>query len=224
MVVGDSTAKADAAGLIQWGTDTGEALVSDAGTQPGCGLVRRGRRMFGTKPEAVPSFCQNWPQQWTNALTANPADAAVLLDAPWDTTNHQLPGSNAWVGFGDPAYDTEFAQELATGVDTLLKKVPTVVLVTSPYIQTGWGVTEAVANDPINDHARMDRLNALLREIAGQRPGVVVVDLAGHLIADPSKPLTNADLRPDGVHFTPEAARDVADWLGPAIVTAVRGA
>jgi lysophospholipase L1-like esterase len=109
-------------------------------------------------------------------------------------------------------------------VDTLLAKVPIVVLVTSPYIQTGWGVTEAVANDPINDHARMDRLNGLLREIAGEQPRVVVVDLAGHLLADPSKPLTNPDLRPDGVHFTPAAARAVANWLGPAIVSAVRGA
>jgi lysophospholipase L1-like esterase len=92
---------------------------------------------------------------------------------------------------------------------------------TNPYSHPGWGATDANRADPINDTAKMDRLNEIIHTIATERPQVVLVDLAAHVLASGAD--TDQSLRPDGVHFSPEAAQDLAAWFGPQIVAAARG-
>ena len=218
VVFGDSTARVAAAGLIHWAADTGLAEVSDAGTNAGCGIVRPGWRRFGGTAERIPEECQRWPEEWPAVLGANTADVAVLLTGPFDMTDHQLPGDDTWRGPGDPAYDELLLSELGAATDALLATGTPVVWVTAAEVNAGWFFVE----DPIDDPARAQRLNEVIGEVAASRPGVTVVDLSAWLVAAPGDILHNPDLRPDGVHFTPEAARDVASWLGPAIVDAFR--
>jgi hypothetical protein len=66
----------------------------------------------------------------------------------------------------------------------------------------------------------MHRFNDLVRQAIAARAGAHVVDLAAYLASLPGGEM-DARLRPDGVHFTLVTTREVANWLGPAILTAV---
>src|SRR5262249_58871795 len=81
--------------------------------------------------------------------------------------------------------------------------------------------TEAGRQDPINDTAQVDRLNAIIRRIATERPAVVLVDLGARVAGMPGADMDQA-LRPDGVHLSAAASRAMAEWYGPLIVAAVR--
>jgi peptidoglycan/LPS O-acetylase OafA/YrhL len=221
VVFGDSTAKANAAGLIAWGTDTGQAVVSDAGTIDGCGISRSVNIGFQTSRFALPDGCKSWPTFWPQVLAANPADIAVIGDGPWELVEHQLAGDQ-WRQIGDPVYDAHIHDELLAATDVLLAHVPRVVWFTNLYFHPAWGTTQAGRTDPINDRTRVDRLNAIIHEVAAERPAVVLVDLAAHMASIPGAD-TDQSLRPDGVHLSPAASRIMADWYGPQIVAAARG-
>jgi peptidoglycan/LPS O-acetylase OafA/YrhL len=220
LAFGDSTAKTNATGLIQWGADTGEAVVSDAGTLAGCGITRADRIKFQGGPSTLPEGCLFWPTHWPEVLAANPADVALVGDGPWELVDHQRKGDQ-WRRLGDPVYDQYVHDELLAATDVLLAHVAKVVWFTNLYFHPAWGTTEAGRQDPINDTAQVDRLNTIIRRIATERPGVVLVDLAAHMAGIPGAD-TDQSLRPDGVHLSPAASRTMADWYGPQIVAAVR--
>jgi hypothetical protein len=69
------------------------------------------------------------------------------------------------------------------------------------------------------DPARMERLNEIAAEIASTRPQMHLVDLAGYVARLGAE---DERVRPDGVHFTVEAATEVAGWLGPQVLSAIR--
>jgi hypothetical protein len=217
---GDSTAKTNATGLIQWGTDTGQAVVSDAGTVAGCGITRADRIKFQGGTQTLPEGCLFWPTHWPEVLAANPADVALLGDGPWELVDHQRSGDQ-WRRLGDPVYDQYVHDELLTATDVLLAHVSKVVWFTNLYFHPAWGTTEAGRQDPINDTGQVDRLNDIIRRIAAERPDVVLVDLAEHVAGIPGAD-TDQSLRPDGVHLSPQASRTMADWYGPLIVAAAR--
>ena len=217
---GDSTAKTNTTGLIQWGGDTGQAVVSDAGTIAGCGITRSDKIRFQGATQTVPEGCTFWPTHWPEVLDANPADMALLGDGPWELVDHQRRGDQ-WRHLGDRVYDQYVHDELLAATDVLLAHVPKVVWFTNLYFHPAWGTTEAGRSDPINDTGQVDRLNAIIRQIATERPAVVLVDLASHVAAIPGFD-TDQSARPDGVHLSPEASRAMADWYGPQIVAAAR--
>jgi lysophospholipase L1-like esterase len=217
---GDSTAKTNTTGLIQWGADTGEAVVSDAGTVAGCGITRAEKIKFQGATQTVPEGCTFWPTHWPEVLAANPADMALLGDGPWELVDHQRKGDQ-WRRLGDPVYDQYVHDELLAATDVLLAHVPKVVWFTNFYFHPAWGTTEASRSDPINDSSQVDRLNTIIRQIAAERPAVVLVDLAAHVAAMPGFD-TDQSARPDGVHLSPDASRAMADWYGPQIVAAAR--
>ncbi len=91
----------------------------------------------------------------------------------------------------------------------------TVVLLTAPYYQQ----PEQADGQPWpeDDPARVNRYNALLRQVAAASHGrVVVADVGARL--DPGGHFTTTvdgvDVRfTDGIHVTPAGARLVAPWL-----------
>jgi len=87
-----------------------------------------------------------------------------------------------------------------------------VVWLTAPY---------TYSDRPESEPARMDAFNDMVRELAAEKEGLVLVDLAGWLQSLP--PGEDARLRPDGVHFSadPPTNLEVAErWLGEQIMTA----
>jgi hypothetical protein len=101
----------------------------------------------------------------------------------------------------------------------LLDQGVTVVWLTAPYIEAGKNQEPPPSEPyPESDPERMDRLNQMIRGLADQREGVVVVDLAAWVEGLP--PGEDERLRPDGVHFELDRSVEVADWLAPQVMAA----
>ena len=217
LLAGDSTANAFAPGLTAWATESGVADVDVGAVKVGCGYVRDGKDKFGPKPRDIVPTCGDIVAHLDQAASASGADVAIVVDGPWEVTDHQAPG-DTWRSPGDPKFDARLTDALGTATDTLLRHVPLVVWTTSPVIHPGWGFATP---DPAWEPERMAVLNRIIRQVAADRPGrVLVVDYGSWL--DGQAAGMDASFRPDGVHLSPEAARTVADWLGPQVVAAVQ--
>ena len=102
-------------------------------------------------------------------------------------------------------------------MDTMAAGGAEVVWLTHPYIRVG--VTEGLPGPfPEEDHDRMDRLNAMIREVAATKPRVTVVDLEDHMRSLPEGDLDLHD-RPDGIHWSINAAPALAPWLGDTLTS-----
>jgi lysophospholipase L1-like esterase len=124
------------------------------------------------------------------------------------------------VAFGTKKSDRYLLTQLEKGVDILREQNGNVVLLTTPYNQRPTVVGQPSQWDE-DDPARIDHWNALLRRFVKQRDdaGVTLVDLNGHLSPDGqyTNTLEGVELRYDGVHFNPDAAELIFQWLLPQL-------
>jgi len=188
-----------------------------------CGLGRGGDHRYQGRVGAEPADC-DWSTSWKAELDAHPdMRVAIIQVGPWDVADRRLPGDTKWRRPGDPIYDQYLLGEMNGVLDMFAQYQVEVVWLTSPEIASARAVVPPPAKPyPESDPARMHRFNQLVMEATAGRADAHVVDLAGHLAALPGGELDPA-LRPDGVHFTQVTARQVADWLGPAVLAAVSG-
>ena len=212
LVAGDSTAGAMVGPLDAWGSAHAEPPVVPAWTI-GCSFVRTGRDKLGPKPRDIESACGAGQRGVLDIAATSAADVVVIFDGPWEVTDRQLPG-DIWRVPGDPIYDDQLRQALVNATASFLAHVPKVVWTTSPHIHPAWG---ANGTDPAWDPARMDRLNAIIREVVAQFPGqVALIDYAAWLDGGPYA--NDQSFRTDGVHVNDASGRVVADWLAPQVV------
>jgi hypothetical protein len=218
---GDSTALRTGFALKGWGWTNGLLDIRDGDADVGCPLARGGIVDYVTVRQAPHDGCEDWPATWSRMAREQDLDAAVVEIGPWDVTDRKLDGT--WTHIGEPDYDEYLLSEMNRAVDALSSSGAVVIWLTSPHIEFGRGQQGVPHDHPINDPARMDRLNELIREVDAERDEMVVIDLVAYLRSLPGDEM-DASLRPDGVHFSEEASTDLADWLGPAIIAEVRKA
>lgn len=227
LTVGDSTMFRTAWGLSLWADQTGDFELLGGGGGIGCGLTRGGERRYaGEVGEANPGCEDDWETVLRDAVERRReryghVDFAFVQTGPWDVTDRRLEGDDTWRAPGDPVFDRYLREELSLVTDILLEEGVTVVWATAPRIEVGR--LEEPPPDPSypeSDPARIDRLNQIIRDIADEREGAVVVDLAGYLASLPGGEM-DPRLRPDGVHFETETAQEVASWLGPELMRAL---
>ena len=195
-VFGDSTSLVVGVGIADVDQEQGLVEEVSGGAGVGCGLGRGGQfrstgspRLSGT----ISDKCNNWPDDYQAALDRSHPDIALMMEGPWDVFDRKLPGDDTWRSFGDPIYDDYYTKEMLAFVDEASASGAKVVWLTSP----------PVSNKP----ERTDRMNELIRQLPDLRPGkVVVVDLAGHLATTGQ----DRQMRPDKIHLSPDAARQVA--------------
>jgi hypothetical protein len=227
LTVGDSTMFRTTWGLGIWGDETGNLdFLSGAGGM-GCGLSRGGQRRYLGDVGPANANCGDWEDVLPGAASRRRErygrlDFAFVQTGPWDVADRRLPGDETWRAPGDPVFDEFLTDELSAMTDLLLDQGVTVVWVTAPHIETGRGLEPPPERPfPESEPERIDRLNEIIREIADAREGVVVVDLQGYLASLPGGEM-DENLRPDGVHFEPDTAAQVArDWLGPEVIRAL---
>jgi hypothetical protein len=112
---------------------------------------------------------------------------------------------------------------MVAATDLLRSHGLTVVWLTTPTLDFHRDDPEPPEEiDPPDADERVARLNELVVEVAAGRDGVGVVDLAGWFAALP--PGSDERIRPDGVHVTFEGSSELAQWLGPQILTAATSA
>lgn len=217
---GDSNAAVDGFAIARWSYDHPKDLLGVEGSPAlGCGTLEYERQYRGGDAPYPPE-CRNWIDHWRKAASASRPNIAVVILGPWEATNIRFPGESRWRAIGDPAVDARLIATLTAAVDTLFASgARKVVLVTSPTFDSGRvdGVSPPKPF-PESDPSRIARWNAIEREVAATRPHVGVLDFAAYMA-------TRTDdrrLRPDGVHFTYDTGREVADRLAPAILRLAR--
>jgi peptidoglycan/LPS O-acetylase OafA/YrhL len=218
-LAGDSAMFTLGEGLALWARDTGAARVWNAG-KLGCGVGRGGLRSYVGQLQGQEPNCPEVPFGWYEDARKLRPHVTVLMFGIWDVTDRLLDGEQTWRSVGDPLYDQFLRREIAEAVDILQGQGSIVVLLTHPRIQTG--ITEQLAGPfSESDPVRMQRLNQLMVEVAATRPRTRVLDLAGHMASRPQGELDLGE-RPDGIHWTPNTARVLADWLGPQLTAIAR--
>ena len=202
---GDSTALVVGSGINDAEASTGGVEEVTGGAWVGCGLGIGGDYRSTVDPTytgPTRPACNAWPTTYARVISQNQPDLAVVLDAPWDVMDRRLVGDTKWRSFGDPVYDRWFQSEMVQVVNVLSAGGATVVWLTSP----------PVSNIP----ARTTRMNQLVEQLPKLLPGkVVVLDLASYVKSTGK----DAQMRPDGIHFSAAASEQVAKtWLIPQLL------
>jgi peptidoglycan/LPS O-acetylase OafA/YrhL len=216
---GDSTSLMTGLGVTNWAVDHLDRLAP-APSQPdmGCGLLGDAtRREAGVVTEPPPE-CADRLDRWEAQLETTTVDIAVLQFGPWDVHDQQLAPDGPFLSIGDdPELDDALRDELDAEVALLLDHTQVVVLIAGPDVVFGRvDGRDPPRPRPESDPARMARFRSLVAEVAARHPRAAVVDLAGFVAGRDD----DAELRPDGVHFTDASSATVAAWLAPEIVRA----
>ena len=162
-----------------------------------------------------------WPAQWADLVAQhNPAVSVVL--ARLDIVDRLYDGT--WTHIGEPDYDGYLLDQIRLAVKTLTANGGKVVLLSSPYYDTGEQPNGTPW--PEDDPTRVDLYNSMLRTVAQEDPGnVFVVDL--NKIADPSgqyqADVDGVQIRyTDGIHWTFQGDCWLAARLLPQIAAVAR--
>jgi hypothetical protein len=157
--------------------------------------------------------CANQAVRWTADLDTFHPDVVLLADGEFEVRDHFIDGT--WMHIGDPIFDRLEMARLESAVHVLRSTGAVVVLLTGGYYRQP--EQEDGQPWPEDNPQRIERYNAMLRQVAAMYPsGVVVENLNKHL--NPSgryqQTLDGVDLRyQDGIHVTPAGGRLIAHWL-----------
>ena len=214
LVVGDSTAQALGAGMVEWAYDTGAGQVTVAAAG-GCGLLRGGDFDVTQFNVALHMVCSELVDR-TIPDTLPDADVVVVLNTLADVWTRSWDDRQTWLTAADPEFQARLVADYRHFVDTAVAAgVPSVVFLRPPV--AGYDDGSGTIVDPSFGNGQQDWIWSVVTDLADTYPGVVATaDLrawfeATGLADDPTA-------RPDGTHFTSAVAeRIVAEFLAPAL-------
>ncbi|MCX7620229.1 MAG: acyltransferase family protein, partial [Acidimicrobiales bacterium] len=218
--VGDSSALGFALGMHNYAKLEGGFAVGNI-SRIGCGIGRGGWRKDRDRQEPIPADCEPFTTLYPREVAATKPDLVFVMTGFWDVTDRKLPGDDHWRAPGDPVYDEYLQREFAEASDLLHEQGATVVWFTYPHIDLGKDETPP-RSYPVNDPARIDRQNQIIRELAESRSWIKVIDLASYAQTLPGGEF-DPWYRPDGVHFSATGAEQVfRDWLKGEVMSIYR--
>ncbi|HEU0191827.1 MAG TPA: acyltransferase family protein [Mycobacterium sp.] len=181
----------------------------------GCSIVRAGPYRYSGKTLEQKSECDDWPGRWTRQVTKDQPDAVVLIIGRWETVDRVNEGR--WTHIGDPTFDAYLTSELRRALEVLGATGARVVVATVPYSRYGEKPDGSLY--PEDQPGRVDQWNALLRRVAGNLPGVRLMDLNRKLCPKGvyTTKVDGIKVRSDGVHLTPEGVAWLTPWLEESI-------
>ncbi len=214
LVVGDSVAHGYGFGLEKWAESTKQIRVFNA-AQFGCPIARGGGFRFQQDLDSFRDDC-DWSRQIPSWLNGFQPDIVLLSSSIWEVVDRRFPGDSRFRHIGDPAVDRYVLSEFLSAIDLLGSTGARVQVLTQAHINAG--LDQGFSNLPESDPARIDRLNQILAEAVSLRPGVAaLVDLGRWQAEQPGGDL-NTEARPDGLHYTDEYSRVMANWLAPELL------
>ena len=218
LVTGDSTAKAFGTGLVNWAAAHPELAQVEVVGAPGCGFLTGGERRTGDSIEPIEG-CDRWLERFVYPEVERlRPDVVVAMVTSWDLVDRRWEGEALLTPFDD-----EYAERLETDYRALLTSLETagagrVALVRHPIPDPYWLPRVDAQEDPARHQLIYDLYDRLadeddLAEVVALDQWLADVDL------DRSE-----EMRPDGVHPTPEAATDVSEqFLGDRLVRIALG-
>ena len=128
--------------------------------------------------------CVDWPRTWAADVRRLDPDVVAIELGRWEVSDRIIDGR--WTQIGAPPWDRLLTRLLDEAISVVSQRGAKVVLFTLPYVQQ---TTEQPNGQPwdINQPARTNEYNALVRQVAAHHRGVVTVidlnrllDPAGH--------------------------------------------
>ncbi|MGV0812088.1 acyltransferase family protein [Mycolicibacterium boenickei] len=180
-------------------------------TTIGCGIARGGPyRSAGETLNQKPE-CDSWPERWTQRIAHDRPDTVLLMIGRWEAVDRTWRGR--WTHIGNDAYDAYLKSELKRALDILGSTGARVVVTTAPYNRRGERSDGTLY--PEDQPGRVQAWNTMLRNAAGQRPNVTVLDFNAKLNPDGkyTAKINGVRMRSDGVHPTSEAVQWLTPWL-----------
>lgn len=212
VVAGDSTADATGAGLVKWAAENPDLAQVEVFGAPGCGFLRDGERLISGNWEEVAPLCDPWLDQIPGLIGELQPDVIVLMSTSWDLITRR------WTGEMRTPLDPEYADRLAADyrriTDEMLETGAHVVWIRPPIPNIDWRDRGTDQEDP----ERHAVVAAIWDDLAEARPGLVsIIELDTWLTAAGLD--DDRSIRPDGVHWDPDAALRIADdFLGDSII------
>ena len=220
VVVGDSVGHNLGDAMHNWAAKERTDIVAYNLSIPACPLSKGRERRVGTSPDKgfdVHPVCE-WPDnptsKWYKAFHEFDADVVVTQDGVNEVFDRKLPSWEDWRGPEDPRFDSWLRDEYQTVVDRWRGEGRMVLMTNAPC-----GDWERYFGEVSNPHGRVRAINSLVHPYVR---GVTVLDLFERIC--PNGEYVNevegvADARPDGFHFSEEAALAlVRNWLGPLVL------
>jgi hypothetical protein len=217
IVLGDSIAMTLGMGLgIDAQTDYGVTVSDDAVI--GCDLDPQLQVITSGAPGPATPGCGNWRTLWSRLMADQRPSVVALGLGRWEVTDHLLNGR--WVHVGEPAWDGHLTADLQSAITILHSFGAKVVLFTMPYVDPS---DRQPNGQPWSENtpARVQAYNALVRQVARTRPGVVsVIDLnrmlSPHGVYAAS--LSGVDVRStDGIHISVDGGQLLQRQILPAV-------
>jgi peptidoglycan/LPS O-acetylase OafA/YrhL/lysophospholipase L1-like esterase len=217
LLIGDSTAEATGGGLITWAGNHASLAQVTMLAGPGCGIIRDGR--VGDDPtNAFKKSCDELlGPALDRALRDLKPDVVVVMVTLSDL------GDRKWTeaeGLLSP-FDARFQRRLTDDYHWLAARIlnagaARVAWVRPPIPAVAWQGDAKKMGDPARYQVQHDLINAMAADDPAQ---ISVLTLDSWLTSVQGD--TDTTWRPDGLHFSQEAAVRVVDqYLGEAILRA----
>jgi len=220
LFVGDSLSLTFAGGFLAPAPHYG--IVIQGRPMPGCGLATDGPYIEHGGTTTPISPCSSWPTLWKSYLTEFRPRVVVLTEGWWETMTQWYEGR--WQSLLDPDLAADETLQYERAVTLLHSEGAQVALTTAPYFDSG----EQLDGQPWpeDDPARVDRLNAIIGQVAAHNPGFVTVIPLNRLI-DPKGHFTwtidgKVARMVDGVHTTFAAGDLMAPKVLPGLAALAR--
>lgn len=222
LLVGDSVAWSIMPGFAMWNENHPDQSVTlDTHMSFGCPLSGPGDWLGPSGMTPTWPDCGTWLSDMPEAFDRSRPDVVVMAMGLGDIGGREVEGE--WRSFGDPVFDEWFAGKVAATADVLASSGSEVIWLTYPDIRLA--DPEDPTADPgdmtINDPARVDALNDVIRAEVEGRPGFRLVDMNGWVRSWPGGQFQR-DMR-DGVHFTLAGSVLAAEYVVPQALAAVHG-
>lgn len=211
-ILGDSQAFVMALDTAEHGL--APALRLSAWATIGCGVgsavVVSGGRDLPYPGEA----CDRWPDEWARTVVESEPDVVVLALGAWEVADVRV--GDTVLAFGTAAHDEWLLGRLRLAFDAASAAGAPVVALEVPCYDAVPGEFTMAAER--NDLGRVTHVNALLRQVAEERGQVVAPHWSFACRGAVERRLPDGErLRYDGVHYTPEGARAMWEWLLPIL-------
>ena len=210
LLVGDSGAYAIGPELRVAG-ESNDVEVVNRGT-PACGVARGDG--LGKYPSGQvvhdPPGCSAWPTRWKRHLREVEPDAVLMFTvAPGGVARHV---NGRWQTECDPAFDRWYQHELEQAFEVLGSTGARVSVSTVAYFDS--------TVDPDASHRHTDCRNRNI-ERAAKAKGAQVIDINAWACGDDGRCKTHvtlpdgteAELRPDGMHFSGPGSAVASQWV-----------
>jgi peptidoglycan/LPS O-acetylase OafA/YrhL len=211
LVTGDSTGRVMANALIAYQNAHPTSLQVLDLSMVACPITPtdRIRNYSGEEGQNV-TLCGGWQKTFAPQVAAFKPDVAVVFLSVMEATDQRTVDGN-WDNLLDPSYRQYQLSAYDKFVKVLSSTGAAVEWADAPYFTFRQDLPW-VSDDP----ARIDELNAMYRQLAATHPNVHLLSYAAHL-NEPGR-YDDPNVRPDGVHMTPQAADRLAQtWLLPQL-------